>query len=120
MLAMLFGCGFRGSELVGLELSEIQIRQGHWGGGGSGWQARPHPHGADSRVGQDGPRSVDGSSGGYGGKSISRSCQDGEGMGTWHLTECGLVRGEDLLRESGIEAHRGARLATNMREVVPR
>jgi site-specific recombinase XerD len=30
MLAMLFGCGFRRSELVGLELEEIQIRQGHW------------------------------------------------------------------------------------------
>src|ERR1700704_824135 len=30
MLAMLFGCGFRRSELVGLEVGEIQIRQGHW------------------------------------------------------------------------------------------
>src|SRR5207237_3983895 len=30
MLAMLFGCGFRRSELVGLELDEIQVRQGHW------------------------------------------------------------------------------------------
>src|SRR6202171_6478479 len=30
MLAMLFACGFRRSELVGLELDEIQIRQGHW------------------------------------------------------------------------------------------
>jgi site-specific recombinase XerD len=30
MLAMLFGCGFRRSELVGLDLGEIQIRQGHW------------------------------------------------------------------------------------------
>jgi site-specific recombinase XerD len=30
MLAMLLGCGFRSSELVGLELGEIQIRQGHW------------------------------------------------------------------------------------------
>jgi integrase len=30
MLAMLFGCGFRRSELVGLQLDEIQIRQGHW------------------------------------------------------------------------------------------
>ena len=29
-LAMLFGCGFRRSELVGLELDEIQMRQGHW------------------------------------------------------------------------------------------
>jgi site-specific recombinase XerD len=27
MLAMLFGCGFRRSELVGLELDEIQMRQ---------------------------------------------------------------------------------------------
>ena len=30
MLVMLFGCGFRRSELVGLEMHEIQIRQGHW------------------------------------------------------------------------------------------
>jgi site-specific recombinase XerD len=30
MLAMLFGCGFRRSELAGLELDEIQMRQGHW------------------------------------------------------------------------------------------
>src|ERR1700687_1378949 len=30
MLALLFGCGFRRSKLVGLELDEIQMRQGHW------------------------------------------------------------------------------------------
>src|SRR3989475_13204940 len=30
MSAMLFGCGFRRSELVSLELNEIQMRQGHW------------------------------------------------------------------------------------------
>jgi len=30
MLAMLFGCGFRRSELVGLELDDIQMRQCHW------------------------------------------------------------------------------------------
>jgi site-specific recombinase XerD len=30
MLALLFGCGFRRSELVGLELDEIQMRHGHW------------------------------------------------------------------------------------------
>src|SRR6267154_1134776 len=29
MLGMVFGCGFRRSELVGLELGEIQIRQSH-------------------------------------------------------------------------------------------
>jgi site-specific recombinase XerD len=30
MLAMLFGCGLRRSELVGLQLDEVQMRQGHW------------------------------------------------------------------------------------------
>ena len=30
MLAMLFGCGLRRSELVGLEMNDIQVRQGHW------------------------------------------------------------------------------------------
>ena len=30
MLAMLFGCGLRRSELVGLEMNEVQMRQGHW------------------------------------------------------------------------------------------
>ena len=30
MLAMLFGCGFRRSELAGLQLNDIQKRQGHW------------------------------------------------------------------------------------------
>jgi site-specific recombinase XerD len=30
MLAMLFGCGFRRSEPVGLEMEEVQMRQGHW------------------------------------------------------------------------------------------
>ncbi len=30
MLAMLFACGFRRSELVGLDLDSIQVRQGHW------------------------------------------------------------------------------------------
>jgi site-specific recombinase XerD len=30
MLAVLFGCGLRRSELVGLEVKDMQIRQGHW------------------------------------------------------------------------------------------
>ena len=30
MLAMLFGCGLRRSELVGLQLDDVQMRQGHW------------------------------------------------------------------------------------------
>jgi len=30
MLAALFGCGLRRSELVGLEMNDVQMRQGHW------------------------------------------------------------------------------------------
>ena len=71
MLAMLFGCGFRRSELVGLELDEVQMRQGHWavvdliGKGGQ------HPHRSDSSMGKIGARSVDTSGRGHGGKDLS-------------------------------------------------
>jgi site-specific recombinase XerD len=30
MLAMLLGCGLRRSELVGLAMEKVQVRQGHW------------------------------------------------------------------------------------------
>jgi site-specific recombinase XerD len=30
MLAVLFGCGLRRSELVGLDANDVQVRQGHW------------------------------------------------------------------------------------------
>src|SRR6266496_5793792 len=30
MLAILFGCGLRRSELVGLKFDDVQMRQGHW------------------------------------------------------------------------------------------
>ena len=30
MLAVLLGCGLRRSELVGLEMDEVQTRQDHW------------------------------------------------------------------------------------------
>ena len=49
MLAMLFGCGFRRSELVGLEMDEVQMRQGHWAvvdliGKGGHIRTVPIPH----------------------------------------------------------------------------
>ena len=49
MLAMLFGCGLRRSELAGLELDEIQMRQGHWAivdliGKGGHVRTVPIPH----------------------------------------------------------------------------
>ncbi len=105
MLALLFGCGFRRSELVGLELDEIQMRAGALGGGRSDRQGRPHPHRAHSRMGESGTRSVDSSSQGHGGKDLSSSCQSGKGMGERHLAECRVVRSQELLRESGLGAY---------------
>jgi|SRR5580692_3963269 integrase len=60
MLAMLFGCGFRRSELVGLELDEIQMRQGHWAVVdliGKGETSAPSPFQNGSK-----PRSISGRS----------------------------------------------------------
>jgi integrase len=105
MLALLFGCGVRRSELVGLELDEIQMRQGALGGGRPDRQGRPHPHGAHSTMGQSGTRSVGSSSQGDGGKDLSSSCQGGKGVGKRHLAECRVVRSQGLLRESGLGAY---------------
>ena len=105
MLAMLFGCGFRRSELVGLEMDEIQMRQGHWAvvdliGKGGHIRTVPIP-----AMGQSGTRSVDSGSQGHGGKDLSAGCQSGKGVGERHLAECRVVRSQGLLRESGLGAY---------------
>jgi hypothetical protein len=41
---------------------------------------------------------------GHGGKNLSSRRQDGKGMGK-RLAECRVVRGQDLLRESGLGAY---------------
>ena len=118
MLAMLFGCGFRRSELVGLELDEIQMRQGHWAvvdliGKGGHIRTVPIP-----TLGQSRTRSVDTSSRGHGGKNLPTRSPDGKGVGQWHLAECRLVRGQELLRESRLGAHCAARPAADLCETV--
>jgi integrase len=50
MLAMLFGCGLCRSELVGLELDDVQMPRSR-GSRGSNRQMRPHPHCAYSAAG---------------------------------------------------------------------
>jgi len=107
MLAMLFGCVFRRSELVGLELDEIQMRQG-LGRRRPDRQGRPHPHGAHSTMGQGSPRSVDSGSHGHRGKDLSTGCQNGKGMGERHLAECRVVCSQELLRKGWLAAHRPA------------
>jgi site-specific recombinase XerD len=50
ILAMLFSCGFRRSELVGLRLGDVQMRQGHWAVVDDR-QGRPHPYRSHTRMG---------------------------------------------------------------------
>ena len=119
MLAMLFGCGFRRSELVGLELDEIQMRQGHWAavdliGKGGHIRTVPIP-----TMGQSRARSVDGRSRSRGGKDFSSRRQGGKGVGERHFAECRVVCSQDLLPASGLGAYRSARLAANLCEAVP-
>ena len=118
MLALLFGCGFRRSELVGLELNEIQIRQGHWAvvdliGKGGHIRTVPIPEWAKAALDQWTQAA------GVTEERIFRAVQNGKDMGARHFTECGLVRSEDLLRESGVGTDRAARPAANLRQALP-
>ena len=120
MLAMLFGCGFRRSELVGLELDDIQMRQGHWAVVDLVGKGGPHSNCPDSRVGQSRSRPVDMRSQCYGGQNLSSSRPDGKGVGSWDLAERCVVRGEDMLRESRLRTHCTARSPQDLCEAVPR
>ena len=121
MLAMLFGCGFRRSELVGLELDEIQMRQGHWAvvdliGKGGHIRTVPIPTWVKS-----GARSVDTSGQGHGGKDLPGASPGRERCGAEasRRMSCGTWC-KVLLRESGLGAYCTARLAANLCEAVPR
>jgi site-specific recombinase XerD len=59
MLAMLLGCGFRRSELVGLQLDDIQMRHGHWAVVDLIGKGGPHSDGAHSELGQSRSRPMD-------------------------------------------------------------
>src|SRR5438552_7260771 len=113
-----FALGFRRSELVGLESDEIQM-PGALGGGGANRQGWPHPYCPHSRMRQSSTRSVEGGSRGHGGTDLSSRRQSGEGVGKRHLTECRMVRSQDLLRESRLGAYCTARFAQNLCEAVP-
>ena len=96
MLAMLFGCGFRRSELVGLELGEIQIRRGHWAVVdliGKGGTSAPYPYQNGSRrLSISGQELLVSGREGYSVQSPRRGRFGGR-----YLAECSLVRGSDLL-----------------------
>src|SRR2546422_8105950 len=120
MLAMLFGCGFRRSKLVGLELDDIQMRQGHWAvvdliGKGGHIRTVPIPNWVKAALDQ-----WTRTAGVCEGKIFRAVARRGKGVGQRPLAERCLVRGQNLLRESRLGAYCTARPAADLREAVPR
>jgi site-specific recombinase XerC len=102
MLAMLFGCGFRGSELVGLEFDEVQMRQGHWAVDliGKGGRIRTVPIREWVNAALDQWTVAAAVTEGQIFRAVART-----GKGERHLAERCVVRSQDVPRESGPRAH---------------
>ncbi len=120
MLAMLFGCGFRRSELVGLELDEVQMRQGHWAvvdliGKGGHIRTVPIPKWVKAALDQ-----WTAAAGVMEGKSFEQSPGRGKVWGNGISQNVVWYVVKNLLRESGLGAYCTARLAEDLREAVPR
>jgi site-specific recombinase XerC len=118
MLALLFGCGLRRSELVGLKMSDVQTRQGHWAivdliGKGGHIRTVPIPGWAKQAL--DAWTMAAEITDGRVFRAVSRA---GKVWGPWNYAERCLVRGQGLLRESGAGTDRPTRPAANLRQAV--
>jgi integrase len=107
MLAVLFGCGLRRSELGGLEMNKVQMRQGHWAvvdliGKGGHIRTVPIPIWVKAALDEWTAAA---------GIVEGRGRSDRQALGRRNLAECGRVRGEGMLRESRIRAYCTARPA---------
>ena len=97
MLAVLFGCGLRRSELVGLQLDEVEMRQGHWAIVdliGKGGHIRTVPIPAWVKAAVDGWAAQAGITHGKIFRAVGRA---GTSVGQRRLAKRGLVCGEDML-----------------------
>ena len=100
MLSILIGCGLRRSELVELDVDQIQQREGHWvilNLVGKGRRVRTVP---DARLGQRICRRVDLFGRDHRRKTVSGDPEERCRVGPWTDTERGLVRGEAVRQES--------------------
>ena len=105
MLAMLFGCGLRRSELSGLELDDIQTRQGHWAIVdliGKGGHIRTVPIPLWVKTALDKWTTAAGIKDGKVFRAVART---GKVWGKGISQNVVLVRGEDLLRTSRAATH---------------
>ena len=120
MLAMLFGCGFRRSELVGLGTGRDSDASGPLGCRGPDRQGRPHSHRTHSALGKNRSRPVDRRCQCHGGQSLPSGRPQRKNLGTWHLAERCVVCGQELLSESRLGPHCTPRPAQDLCKAVPR
>ena len=59
MTSLLVGCGLRRTELSALTIEDLQIRQGHLGHRGPGWQRKSCPYRSCACLGQASTRSME-------------------------------------------------------------
>ena len=110
--------GCAAPELVGLQISDVQTRQGHWAivdlvGRGGHIRTVPIPEWA-KRALDDWTTAAAIMDGRIFERSVGRVS-----VGRRHHAERGLVRGEGLLPESRAGTNRAARPTANVREAVP-
>src|SRR5215467_5427843 len=98
MLAMLFGCGLRRSELPWTGDRRHPNAPGTLGDCRFDRQRWSRPYGSDSALGKTSTRRVERSSGNYKGKNLSSSCEGWKDLGLRHLGERCLVVSAKLLQ----------------------
>ena len=110
MLAMLLGCGLRGSELADLDIDEVQTRDGHWAivdliGKGGRIRTVPIPQWVKQAL--DLWISATGITGGRVFRAVGKRGK----VWHWNLPKRGVVRSQELLPASRFGPHCPALLA---------
>jgi integrase len=120
MLAILFGCGLRRSELVGLKFDDVQVRQGHWAivdlvGKGGHIRTVPIPNWAKAAL--DLWIAAAGIAGGRMFRAVART--DRKSLGQRHFSKRRVVCGQELLRKSRLAPYRTPRPTEDLCEALP-
>jgi site-specific recombinase XerC len=116
MLGLLLGCGLRRSEVVGLDLDQLQSREGHCQ---FGRERKTATNGTCAVVEQRASRCLAPAFGSERGKSIQACFEGGNATRSWRNSQRSLVRGE-AVRPPGRHKQSGPpRSSPHLRAPVP-
>ena len=100
MLGLLLGCGLRRSEVVGLNLDQLQSREGRWVIVNLVGKGETATNGTRTVVEQGASRCLAPAFGSERGKSIQTGFEGGNTTGSWCDSQCSLVCGEAMCLSS--------------------